>query len=110
MLGIRAENHAPLLLNEESVEDATSFTYLGSNVSHTGGADEDIKLRIGKARTAYHRLKKVWNSGQLHRRSKLRLFTSNVIPVLLFGCSSWIMTDKDERSLDTFVHKCEEDP
>ena len=106
VLRIRAENDAPLLLNEEPVEDVTSFTYLGSNVSHTGGADEDIKLRIGKARTAYHRLKKVWNSGQLHRRSKLRLFKSNVIPVLLFGCSSWRMTDKDERSLDTFVHKC----
>ena len=54
MLRIRAENDAPLLLNEEPMEDVTSFTYLGSNVSHTGGADEDIKLMIGKARTAYH--------------------------------------------------------
>ena len=35
---------------EQDIEDVESFTYLGSLISKTGGTEEDIKSRIGKAR------------------------------------------------------------
>ena len=40
----------PILLGGEAVEDVSQFTYIGSVVSKTGGTEEDIQARIGKAR------------------------------------------------------------
>ena len=39
------------------------------------------------------------------RRYKIRIFKSNVIAVLLYGCESWRMAKGDEAKLDTFQHK-----
>ena len=65
-----------------------------------------MKIRIGKARSAYHRLKKIWSSGQYRRKTKMKIFRSNVISVLLYGCETWKMTLADEHRLDVFVHSC----
>ena len=37
-------------LKDEELEDVQSFMFLGSIVTSDGGADEDIRSRIGKAR------------------------------------------------------------
>ena len=36
-------------LNGEDLEDVERFTYLGSAITVTGGAEEDVKSRLGKA-------------------------------------------------------------
>ena len=36
---------------------------------------------------------------------KIRIFESNVISVLLYGCETWKMTQVDEIKLDTFLHR-----
>ncbi|VDO91654.1 unnamed protein product [Schistosoma curassoni] len=59
------ENISPITLDGETLEEAESFTYLGSIINGRGGSDADAKTRIGKARTAFLRLKNIWNSKQL---------------------------------------------
>ena len=65
-----------------------------------------MKIRIGKARSAYYRLNKVWRSTLYRRKTKLRIFQSNVLSILLYGCEAWKMTEADEHRLDVFFHKC----
>ena len=36
----------------------------------------------------------------------MRIFKSNIIAVLLYGCETWRMTKADEKRLDLFLHKC----
>ncbi|VDP25225.1 unnamed protein product [Schistosoma mattheei] len=38
---------------------------LGSIIDRNGGSDADLNARIGKTRTAFLRLKNIWNSKQL---------------------------------------------
>ena len=104
-LRINAANHTAFSVAGDDIKDVNSFTYLGATVTTTGGASEDIKIRIGKAWKAYHRFKKIWSSGVYRRKTKMRIFSSNVISVLLYGCSTWKMTEADEHKLDIFVHK-----
>ncbi|CAH8869001.1 unnamed protein product [Trichobilharzia szidati] len=47
------------------LKEVTSFTYLASIVSTTGGTDEDVRLRIGKARNTFINLKPIWKSSSL---------------------------------------------
>ena len=46
-------NTTPIMLETGDIEDVSSFTYLGSTVSTTGGTDDDVKDRIGKARVVF---------------------------------------------------------
>ena len=54
----------------------------------------------------FGKLSSVWKSSILSKSTKIRIFKSNVIVVLLYGCESWRMTKGDEAKLDTFQHKC----
>ena len=105
-LRINADNLSAFKVGDEDVKDVETFTYLGATVTTTGGATEDINKRIGKARQAFYRLRKIWISSILRRRTKMRIFQANVVSVLLYGCTTWKMTAADEHKLDVFVHTC----
>ena len=46
-------NPSKFKINEEELEDVTTFTYLGSIISNDGGTDKDRKCRIGKAAAVF---------------------------------------------------------
>ena len=52
-----------IMLEGRALEE--TFTYLGSVVDKQGGTDEDVKIRINKARTAFMLLKNVWTAREL---------------------------------------------
>ena len=58
-LRINAGNLSAFKVGDEDVKDVETFTYLGATVTTTGGATEDINKRIGKARQALYRLRKI---------------------------------------------------
>jgi hypothetical protein len=89
----------------EDIERVNSFTYLGSVVSTSGGTDEDIEARCRKAQHAFSILLPGWKARALSLRTKLRIFRSNVLSILLYGCETWRMTKKIEAQLQTFVNK-----
>ena len=96
----------PLLLESETIEEVESFTYLGSVVDKLGGTDADIKTRICKARTAFIQLNNLWKSKEIGRRTKLRLFNSNVKSVLLYGAETWRTTKGNSKKIQTFINTC----
>ncbi|XP_062532890.1 uncharacterized protein LOC134201663 [Bombyx mori] len=89
---VMSKNTTPLKLQDCVLKSAQKFTYLGSSISNQGGSDEDIEIRIRKARGAFAQLKPVWESSVMTRRIKLTLFDSIVKSVLLFGCETWRVT------------------
>ena len=60
----------------------------------------------GHARTTFTRLKKIWSSNNISRRTKLKLYKSLVVPVLLYGCETWKMNQGDDKNVDVFQNKC----
>ncbi len=48
----------------------------------------------------------IWRCRYLCRRTKLRIFKSLVLPVLLYGCETWTLTSDLERRLNIFGTKC----
>ena len=79
--------------------------YLGAHVSNKGGTEDDIKARLGKARVAYNKLDKFWKNSPFIIKTKINVFKSSVISVLLYGCKTWRTTKGDEKKLDAFLHK-----
>ena len=94
----------------ENIEILKSFTYLGSVVIHNdGGSSQEVTRRIGQlAHGVMDSLNtSIWRCCRnLCRRTKIRIFKSLVIPVLLYGCETWTLNTDLKRRIDVFGTRC----
>ena len=58
--------------------------------------------RLGTARGAFIRLKSILKSTSTSRKTKIKLYNSCVLPVLLYGAECWRMIEKDINKLSSF--------
>ena len=94
-------------LNNQSLEEVESFIYLGSSIDKSGKASTEVDTRIEKGDRAYQMWrKKVFRSANLSKATKMRVFRTLVMSVLLYGAETWTITQKDLRKLRTFHLKC----
>ena len=59
-----------------------------------------MKNRLSKVRGAFNRLKKIWISNNILRKTKLRLYKTLVVPVLLYGSETWKMNKRDDKAVN----------
>ena len=71
-----------------------------------GDSEPDVKRRISKASQAFSMLKNIWKSKKLSRNTKIRIFSSNVINVLLYRCESWKVTTTISCTSEVFQNRC----
>jgi len=91
----------PIRIENQDIEAFNDFTYFGSVISPVNGAEKDIRSRLTKAKGAFAMLKPIRGSNQYNRKTKLKIFKSNVISVLLYGAECLRMTETDLRKLET---------
>uniref|UniRef100_A0AAV2J1Z3 Reverse transcriptase domain-containing protein n=1 Tax=Knipowitschia caucasica TaxID=637954 RepID=A0AAV2J1Z3_KNICA len=103
---INASNNTPITVQGEALEEVDSFTYLGSILDKYGGTDEDVRTRIGKARTAFQQLKNIWGSSTISITTKIRLFNTIVKPILLYGAETWRTTVVTIKRIQVFINSC----
>ena len=84
-------------LEGTSLKLVDKFTYLGSSVSST---EKDINTRLTKAWTAIDRLSIIWKSDQTDK-IKRSFFQAAVVSILLYGCTTWTLTKRLEKKLDS---------
>ncbi|CAH8572101.1 unnamed protein product [Heterobilharzia americana] len=102
------QQQTPITINGRNLKEVTSFTYPGSTVSTTGGTDEDVKVRIRKARQAFISLKPVWRSSALSMRNRIRIFNTNSLKsVLLYGSETRRVTKGISNKPQTFINNCQ---
>ncbi len=105
LMMLNIPNPSPIQVDEINLPTTEHFTYLGSVVSHDGGAGSDIISRLNKARNALQRLNNIWKSAQCSTTTKLRLYQSCVLSTLLYGSECWRTTENDLHKLSAFHTK-----
>ena len=83
-------------LGSSSLKLGDKFTYLGSSVSST---EKDINMWLTKAWTAIDRLSVIGKS-DLTDKMKRSFFQAVVVLILLYGCTTWMLTKRMEKKLD----------
>ena len=69
MMRIKNESENGVSVMSGPIEEVSEFTYIGSVVSKTGGTEEAVKLKLGRARVAFRMMDKVWTSNVYSRRT-----------------------------------------
>ncbi|KAK3545686.1 hypothetical protein QTP70_010891 [Hemibagrus guttatus] len=99
-------SNTPIAIDGTPLEDVQEFVYLGSKVTTDGDCNKDINTRVSKANQAFAMLKPIWRTTSLSIHTKIKIFRSNVISVLLYGSECWKTTTAIEQKLEVFQNKC----
>ncbi|RUS75926.1 hypothetical protein EGW08_016314 [Elysia chlorotica] len=67
------------------LEQVSTFIYLGQLISDDNRADQDIKRRIGIAKTSFNSLLNTFTSNSISMKTKLQLLKTFVWSTLLYG-------------------------
>ena len=87
-------------LNGSSQKLVDKFTYLGNSVSSTDtDIKKDIDTRLAKPWTAIDSLSVIWKS-YLTDKMNRSFFQAAVVLILLYGCTTWTLTERLEKKLD----------
>ena len=106
VMRINGKSQEKVAIDGQDIDEVEEFNYLGAIICKEGGGMKDLKNRLSKARGTFARLKRIWNSKSITKRTKLRLFKTLVVPVLLYGCETWKMNMGDDQRIDVFHNKC----
>ena len=73
----------------EDIDILDSFIYLVNVVHNNGGSCQEVLQLIGLAHGVMNSLStNIWHRQYLCRWTKIQIFKSLVIPVLLYGCEA----------------------
>ena len=67
----------------------TEFTCLGARVITDGKSESEVKASISKTRATFAASKNIWKT---NNTTKIRIFKSNALRVLLYATESWKIT------------------
>ena len=85
---INVRNDQGIKVNDEQVDDVEEFLYPGALLDK-GGATKDIQQRSSKARQTFYRLRRIWDTSEISRKTKIQLFKTIEREVLMYGYEAW---------------------
>jgi len=98
---------SPIIMDGNTVDSVKEFTYLGSIQSSSSNSGPEYIRRIGLAASAMKRLNCIWSQSKFSIATKLRIYYTCVLSVLLYGFETWTLTQADWKRLDSFHLRCQ---
>ena len=82
------------------------FKYLGSIISYNLTSELDIKKRVGARTGAFAALKRdIFKNRRICLKTRGKFFAALSLPILLFGCECWCLTEKLFSMISTAFRK-----
>jgi len=97
--------HQNTKFGQHNFEVVKEFIYLGANINSKNDINVEVKRRITLANRCYFGLQKQLGSKLLSLTSKVLLYKTLILPVLLYGSESWTLPQTSEQELKTFERK-----
>jgi Reverse transcriptase (RNA-dependent DNA polymerase) len=98
---------AALNVQGQVVESVDQFCYLGSVQDVSGRCHPDMMRRLGIAASSMNSLSRVWSQSKLSLSTKLRVYQTCIVPVLLYGSDTWTLLQADIHRLQAFHMRCQ---
>ena len=93
--------------NGHSIPVVESAKYLGSILSRDGTDKADVEARIASASKVFGALRKIiFCNGDINIDTRVAIYLTSVVNVLLFGCECWTLTSDLTRMLNSFHRRC----
>ena len=89
-------------IDDTELKQVEDFTYLGGVISSDGRCEHDIGRRIGLATGAASALNTIWASKEIRNDTKVRVYETLVLSILLYNSETWTLKEVDKNRLRVF--------
>ena len=100
---INCSSQPPLQVYGESINHVPDFKYLGSLMA---SSYKDLLRRKALAWSTFWKLERIWRSHIITIETKVRIFNTTCVTVLLYGCESWVISSEMESKINSFATSC----
>ena len=100
---INCNPQPPLQVYGQPIKHVSNFKYLGSMMA-SGISDQTRRRAL--AWVAFWKLEKIWRSPSISISTKIKLFNTTCVTVLLYGCESWVISSNMENKINAFATSC----
>ena len=88
-------------IRENTIKQANSFKYLGTQITSDGRNHQEIKSRIAQAKASFQQMKSIMTNIKMSIVVRKRILEAFIEPVLLYRCEAWTIDERMKRSLET---------
>ena len=94
------------VLAAKTMETVTDFIFLGSKITADGDCNHEIKRCLLLVRKAMINLDIILKSRDITLVTRVHLVKAMVLPVVMYGCESWIVKKAECQRTDAFEPWC----
>jgi len=95
------QNHY-IKTDNKSFERVERFEYLGAALMYQNFIQDEIKSRLKLGNACYHSVQNFWSSSLPSKNIKIKTYRTVILPVVLYGCETWLLTLREEYRLRGF--------
>jgi hypothetical protein len=81
------QNHN-IKVDNKSFKRVEQFKYLGTTLKDRNSIQEEIKSRLKSGNACYHSAQDLLSSSLLSKNTKIKIYRSIILPVVLYGCET----------------------
>jgi hypothetical protein len=98
------QNHN-INIDSKSFERVEEFKYLGTTLMNRDSIHEEIKSILQSGNACYHSVQNLLSSRLLSKNTKIRVYRTIMLPVVLYECETWSLTLREEQRLRVFENR-----
>ena len=97
--------HQPIAVAGRKFERVKEFKYFGTFVTEDNDIAVELKRRINVENACYYLVGKLLSSRLLSKRATMRIYKGIILPVVLYGCETWPLTQERKNWFRVFENK-----
>jgi len=91
--------------DNSSFERAEEFKYLGRTLTNQNSFQEEIKSRLKSRNACYSSAQNLLSSRLLSKNLNTKIYRTVILPVVLYGFETWLITSREGRRLRVFENR-----
>jgi len=107
--------HSILLISYERSHNITDRQWIlskggtvqifGKTLANQNYIQEEIKIRLKSGNACYNSVQNLLSSSLLSKNTKIKIYITIILSVVLYGCETWSLSWREERRLRVFQNR-----